>query len=470
MLLRGPVANAKRVLFAFRGAPLLYTYLVTDTVQEEAAGSPWPWHRSLLVVALGALILVCPAIYNGYPFLYSDTATYLSSGFELETPFDRPITYGLFVRAASLNGLTLWSVVLMQSAALAYVVLLLLRWLRPRLAWMWHVALFALLATTTSVGWVTSQLMPDVFTPILALCLVLLAGGRLACAHRNAVAALFLFSCATHLSHLSFSIASIVALVLLRYLGPRTFRASIAIRPLLGAALLTVLSVLTMGSALSKSKSVFFMGAMAEHGILKTYLDEHCPCELRLCALKDSLPPLAYQFIWDANGPVEKLGGFAAVNDEFADIIQHTLTQPKYIGMHIVASLRAAGEQLLLFRVGDGWGAFDNTTPVAQRIAQYVPGDVARRATSKQQQQRLTALPMLNAWYTACVIIAGALLAWNMFRAQAPATLAVAALLAAVLINAWTCGTFANAIDRLGAKMIWLIPLCSAVALRAMKR
>jgi len=32
-------------------------------------------------------------------------------------------------------------------------------------------------------------------------------------------------------------------------------------------------------------------------------------------------------------------------------------------------------------------------------------------------------------------------------------------IILSILINAWVCGTFANAIDRLGSKMIWLIPL-----------
>jgi hypothetical protein len=34
-----------------------------------------------------------------------------------------------------------------------------------------------------------------------------------------------------------------------------------------------------------------------------------------------------------------------------------------------------------------------------------------------------------------------------------------------ILINAWDCATFANAIDRLGCKMIWLIPFFSLIAL-----
>jgi hypothetical protein len=32
-----------------------------------------------------------------------------------------------------------------------------------------------------------------------------------------------------------------------------------------------------------------------------------------------------------------------------------------------------------------------------------------------------------------------------------------------VILNAWDCGTFANAIDRLGCKVMWLIPLLTII-------
>ncbi|GIV29156.1 MAG: hypothetical protein KatS3mg028_0222 [Bacteroidia bacterium] len=35
-----------------------------------------------------------------------------------------------------------------------------------------------------------------------------------------------------------------------------------------------------------------------------------------------------------------------------------------------------------------------------------------------------------------------------------------------IVINAWVCGTFANAIDRLGCKMMWLIPLSTIILSR----
>ena len=53
---------------------------------------------------LCAIALLGAAIWNGYPIVYSDTSSYIISGFELETLKDRPITYGLFIRATSQIG------------------------------------------------------------------------------------------------------------------------------------------------------------------------------------------------------------------------------------------------------------------------------------------------------------------------------------------------------------------------------
>lgn len=75
-----------------------------------------PNFSDILIPSLvGAILLMIPAFINGYPIVYSDTGTYLASAFLLETPFDRPITYGLFIRLASVNGMSLWGVIFLQS-------------------------------------------------------------------------------------------------------------------------------------------------------------------------------------------------------------------------------------------------------------------------------------------------------------------------------------------------------------------
>jgi hypothetical protein len=68
------------------------------------------WQRKALLGALWLVaatnLLLVPALVNGFPFVYSDTGTYLRSVFAGFVPPDRPYWYGPFLRLSSFNG---WS-------------------------------------------------------------------------------------------------------------------------------------------------------------------------------------------------------------------------------------------------------------------------------------------------------------------------------------------------------------------------
>jgi hypothetical protein len=67
-----------------------------------------------------AFILLWPAIWNGYPLVFSDTGTYIASAFDQKVPFDRPIGYGDFIQFFS-QGVSLWSVVYVQAFFAVYL-------------------------------------------------------------------------------------------------------------------------------------------------------------------------------------------------------------------------------------------------------------------------------------------------------------------------------------------------------------
>jgi hypothetical protein len=261
---------------------------------------------------IGSLCLMMDAFYNGYPIVYSDTSTYIASGFELETPFDRPITYGLFLRATSLNGISLWLVIFAQAFLLSSLLLLAMRrftdhkhYLKLGLLGILFLSLF------TGVSWTVSQLMPDIFTAIGFLLIILIAAGRYNRSVTIILYSLFFVTSAMHISHvLLFTLILSIIFVLRRFLIP-TEVYSFSKSRLIILLLLTIGSIGTMSSAISKSKHVFFMGAMVEHGIAKQYLDEHCTDgNYKLCMYKDSLPQRAYEFVWDERSPLNKLGGW----------------------------------------------------------------------------------------------------------------------------------------------------------------
>jgi hypothetical protein len=47
--------------------------------------------RSVVPILLSAALLLWPALWNGYPLVFSDTGTYLSQAIEHYLGWDRPV-------------------------------------------------------------------------------------------------------------------------------------------------------------------------------------------------------------------------------------------------------------------------------------------------------------------------------------------------------------------------------------------
>lgn len=424
------------------------------------------FYTKLIYFTAAVLMLIWPAMVNGFPFIYNDLSTYLASGFELKTPFDRPITYGIFLRIASLNGFSLWGVIVVQAILVSWLIFkMLVVFLKDAITLQHCLVCMLILCAFTPLPWICSLLMPDIFTPLLVLSLVLiLYNGN----STNSIGlyVVFFFSCTMHLSHFMFAFLVLVLYLIVkkRLFAPRRL-GTIKITVLF---LLVGISVIPGASALSKSKHVFFLGAMVEHGIVKTYLDDNCSNHsLALCQYKDSLPTRAYEFIWDKTSPFYKIGGWKQTKKEFNEIIFATLTQPRYIWLHIKASVLATLDQLRLFYVGDGLGRFDETTELYERLEKFIPNDIAMHKKSLQYSQNRSLFSIPNYFIFASTLISFCLLIFLLvFKSQ---QLSMAEkntmwfILAILVLSAWNNGTFANALDRLGAKMVWLIPFLAFI-------
>ena len=411
------------------------------------------------------------AFYNGFPIVYSDTSTYIAYGLELETPFDRPITYGLFLRVFSLNGLSLWFVIFFQALILSYLIFLVIKVVTDDRSFL-KLGLLTIifLALFTSISWTVSQLMPDIFTSIALLCTTLILLGKFERKTLILLYVLFSISVAMHLSHiLLFGLILISILCFRKFILPKVTypKRNLHLTVML---LLTSFSILTMNKAFAKSKHVFFMGALVEHGIVKSYLNDYCETEhYKLCAYKDSLPKHGYEFLWDEKGPLYKVGGWEGSKDEFNAIIYGTLTKPKYIAMHVKESVKATLQQLTLFAIGDGNGSFLEGTFLHFRVSKYFPHDLMSYTSSKQNQFRLDYLNLFNTIFLYTIVLSlllslflGVLFFKNLNRTI---TIIVLIFLFGLLLNAWDCGTFANAIDRLGSKMSWIVPFITVLLL-----
>ena len=106
--------------------------------------------------------------------MFADTGTYLSQAINLYAGWDRPVFYSLFMLPLHLT-ITVWPVVVAQALLTAWVLWMTCRILLPVVSAVAFVIGAAIMAAATWLPWIVSELMPDLFTPLLILVVSLLA-------------------------------------------------------------------------------------------------------------------------------------------------------------------------------------------------------------------------------------------------------------------------------------------------------
>jgi hypothetical protein len=424
--------------------------------------------QNLSFILCGALILMGAAFYNGYPLVYADTGTYLNSGFEMQVPMDRPITYGIFIRIFSFNGMSLWSVIFFQSLILSYLIFECFRQFTPKENAGKNMILATLLLSCfTGISWIASQIIGDVFTPICALAAALIFfAPDLKRSQTIFILILFFVAVATHVSHLVILFVFSSLLFAKHYFQkkkkkPTYFQWKRAIF----IPLFSVLAFFTMSSSIGKSGHIFMMSRLVETGIIDRYLDDNCgKKQLELCRFKDSLPHDAATFMWKKGGPLEQMGGWKNTKAEFNGVISDVFTTPKYFLPFGFSCLTGTLEQVLFFRTGEGLGAYPKGDKLYDSVKKYVPYELKEYEFSLQGRDYLPPLENFNFCAYVFMGIAIFLLVYMMFQKTVETNTLrvkeiVLALVLFILVNNFTCTTFSTISNRFGCRVMWLLPL-----------
>jgi hypothetical protein len=193
-------------------------------------------------ITCATAILMLPALWNRFPLLEYDTGGYLARWFEGYLVPSRSTTYGMFL----LSGwpLDFWPVVILQAAAAVWIVGLVLRLYRFNIYPAGLVAIVAALALTTSLPWLASELLTDIFAglAVLALDALVRHGDRIAASERLALMVFLAFAVSTHSATYAVLLALAVLALAISLVAPKRVprrgvaRAAAAL--VLGAAML----------------------------------------------------------------------------------------------------------------------------------------------------------------------------------------------------------------------------------------
>lgn len=438
----------------------------------------------IVAILIGTLIASYASLYNTFPLFYSDSGTYIRSGWELKMPLDRPITYGLFIRYFAW-GKSLWFVVIMQNLILSIIIRELCSLLLPNKRNELFYASLLLITSVTAFSWYSNQIMPDIFTPIFMMASFLF----LFQPNYNRIQKFFLgllivISSSMHHSNLMIGLGLVIGLLLIRVIIKKKRKkdaVNLQLRKLIpGLALIMsawifipFLHLVYDGKwRIAKASHVHLMASMCEKGILKAYLDDNCDDrDLKLCQFKDSLPDNIQSFIWEGD-IISKTGGWEGSAKEYNQIIFETLTQPKYLWMHIKSSFLYGCSQLTQINVGEGLSAYEEGSPPYIALKMHHEKALPEYMTSKQnrwggiglQFEKETEVQwtfILVSLMISLIILGGKL--WQ--RINLNSFLFLSFIIVCILSNAFVTGGLSSIYSRLNSRCIWLLILGAFVVL-----
>ncbi len=429
--------------------------------------------RPAAAILLAAVLLLWPAVWNGYPLLFADSGTYVAQVPTGAIGWDRPPFYSLLLLLLHWR-LSLWPVVLGQAVAAALLLRLALR-ASGQGGELRLVAVAAGLAVASSLPWFAAQVMPDVFTGLLVVALALLAGvpEALAPRARRVLAAAATVMMTLHLSHLPLAVA-----VLGGVLGWRFWRTrrrpgwAALLPPVLAAGLLLALNVCAHGRAtLAPFGDVFLLARLIEDGPGREVLGRACAAGAgwALCEGRAALPATADEVLWSPASPVQALaqaGDPRRLADEAAAIVGRSVLQMP--GAVLAGAGRATLRQLGAFATGDGLGAWPEQ--VAPQLARVLPAsDLFAYAQARQTRGVLAVPGWLGRLHVAAALAGLAGCCVLLASARAPAAVRALALatLVAVPVNAAVTGALSGPHDRYQSRVMWLPLAVLACALPA---
>ena len=414
---------------------------------------------TFLAVLAGGALFLWPAVLNGNPLLFSDTGGLLAMALEPSMGWDKPWIYGPFL--FMLHGrTTLWLAAVGQALLLSHML-----WLAAKSVRSWppplHAALCAVLAAVTAAPWFASLLMPDVFAPMVVLCVFALAWPeRLSGPERGWIAAVGTLAVAVHLAHLVLA-AACVALAFIVRRRAMPWQAALP----LGAALGMLVLTNAVGNgvlAVSPYGSVFMLARLVADGPAREVVDARCPAAAwHLCAWKGRLSGDSDAFLWAREGPVWDNDRYGPIlfAPEAGRIVRETMiAHPAAVAAAMALN---TARQLPRVDLGDTLGPDYLDLTVLPRLRAYFPAaEVARYQASLQVQGRLRALaaPLLWPQRTSLALGLGGTL-WALTRWRRNPRLASLALLVVggLLANSFSTGALSGPHERYQARIAWLL-------------
>lgn len=416
---------------------------------------------NLLAILLGGVLFIWPALWNGYPLLYSDTHVFITQPTPGHFNWDKPFIYGPWMLPFH-AWQSLWGVVLVQGILLSQLL-----WLSQRVFGetvpLRHMTICLLLSLLTGASWFVSLVMPDIFSGMVVLSIFILGFYKqLSKSMAVWVSLIGALAIAVHLSHLVIAAACLLVVIVfrLRRFPYAVLPLVIALGSLVGTTMYAFNKV-----AVSPFGSVFMLARMSADGNVKSVLERYCPEKSwTLCAWTDRLAKDSDSFMWDAKGPVwSHPGGPIGLAPEASEIVALTIrTQPLPL---LWSAIQNTLTQLSMVKLGDTIHSDWLDLTVLKSVEKFFPPAELERYKNAYQVQgtMLERVAFVSALGTYAVWIGFLLSVYFFFRALRARDWTALGLIiliwVGVLANAFATGALSKPHYRYQTRIAWLLVL-----------
>jgi hypothetical protein len=460
--------------------------LVTDASAARGAASasarlgPLAWFGLMTLLVAACL---APAVINGTPPVFTDSQGYLANMLIFRPSHMRAFGYGAWLRASG-GMLSLWLPAFAQAVVSAWLALRFISleaafWPERQRLGLALAAVLLLLAGP--LPWLASWLMPDLFTGLMALAVLLLGlhWRRLALWERVALMVFLAGAATMHLTHppllLGLAIACAGIALLARSVRPAAWRVArlSLMAALLGWGALIAANLITYKTfTVSLGSPVFLFARLLEDGDVPAILRPRCEAgePWIACRYLDRLHGISNdEFLWYDWSPLPEMGYVENYYPEAAALNPILLRAmwPQWLA----ASVRRAGEQMVTFALGDGFDA-EGPRMLARDMPRFgLPWVVPLMTTSRQYDNGLLGYvprSVADALSAAGLLAVLGLGGWGLVRRRPALWWPAGLFLLFWLGNAATTALAAPVHERYGTRLVWVAPLLAlALIMRA---
>ena len=422
-----------------------------------------------------------PAFYNGYPLLFPDSMSYLEDGqrvaravflHDLSAYYgSRSFIYGMGILPFHWNA-TAWPIIGVHAALTAYVLWLVAKSVVPAQPLVNYGVLLVFLSLVTTMPWFVSYVMPDIFGPLLYLCIYLMVfdWDALSSGERGAVLLIGWWSAASHTTHVLIGLAvCVVVLVLCRVQHRSVQQSALAVARPVGVILIAIMAHLALHAYLYGKPSLtgehapFVMARLVADGPGRWYLSRHCGASsLVICTDADRLPDNVASFLWAPDGIWRRasLEKQARLREEEMEVVLGT------IRAYPVDVLRLSAKNF--WRQLQSFGLWNYAADpwILTMFEVVLPSERETYLRTRQARQALHE-GTFGAFEENVVLIsvlAGAAAAVGLWRGWSSRLVGLTTvIIVAVIGNAVVTGVLSNVEDRYQSRVIWLVPLLAGV-------